>query len=74
MTLMASQIVEYMDFKKKKKKNVDILRTKHYFSFDWKICCLHIKDYFMAKNCFVAELIFKENCQYIKFSKYLFMF
>ena len=43
MPLMTSHIL----------KNLDILRTKHYFFFNKK-------GYFMAKNSFVAEITFKQ--------------
>ena len=55
---MTLQILKSVDLKKKKNKDLDILRTKHFFYKKKK----KIKGYFIAKNSFVEEVTFKTFC------------
>ena len=58
MPMMTSQILKSVYFTKH--KNLDISRVKH-FSSNKKNHQLHIKVYFIAKYCFVAEVTFNVN-------------
>ena len=54
MSVMTSQNLKFVDFTER--KNPDISKTKHYFLFKSKKSLTTHKDYFMAKNTFVANM------------------
>ena len=54
--MMTSQILQFMDFIKTQKS--EYLQNEIFFLQIEKNHYLHIKDYVMAKNTFVAEVTF----------------
>ena len=54
--MMTSQILKFVDFTKTKKSRY--FENQTFFSSNKKVHSLHVKDYFMAKNTFVAEVTF----------------